>query len=160
MMADDLGPFPTPEPLSLWQRLGVWGWLVLGLMVLAVVLAVILVARRRRQIAGLSVPERVFEDLVNWVRRLLRIEPLAHQTPNEYAGAVAQHAPKGREAVERIVGLYVEEQFSDRRVSGSNAEAAWREAWPALWHRWFEQRMEGLLRFWWRFVPPKDDSRS
>ena len=159
MMGDAMGPLPAPEPLSLWQRVGVWGWLVLGLMVLAVVLAVILVARRRRQIAGLSVPERVFEDLVNWVRRLLRIEPLAHQTPNEYAGAVAQHAPRGREAVERIVDLYVEEQFSGRRVSGSGAEAAWRQAWPTLWHRWFERRMEGLLRFWWKFVPPKDDPR-
>jgi hypothetical protein len=132
---------------------------VLGLVVLAIVLTVVLAAGRRRRIAGLSVPERVYEDLVNWVRRLLRIEPLAHQTPNEYAGAVARYAPKVREAVQKIAGLYVEERFSGRQVSGSNAEVAWRQAWPVLWRRWFERRVERLLRIWWKFVPPKDVSR-
>jgi hypothetical protein len=159
MMADAMGPLPTPEPLSLWQRVGLWGWVFLGLVLLAVVLAVILTASRRRRIAGLSVPERVYEDLVNWVRRLLRIEPLSHQTPNEYAGAVARYAPKGREAVQKIAGLYVEERFSGRQVSGSNAEVAWRQAWPVLWRRWFERRVERLLRLWWKLVPPKDGPR-
>jgi transglutaminase-like putative cysteine protease len=158
-MADAMGPLTPPEPLSLWQRVGLWGWVVLGLVVLAIVLTVVLAAGRRRRIAGLSVPERVYEDLVNWVRRLLRIEPLAHQTPNEYAGAVARYAPKVREAVQKIAGLYVEERFSGRQVSGSNAEVAWRQAWPVLWRRWFERRVERLLRIWWKFVPPKDVSR-
>jgi transglutaminase-like putative cysteine protease len=159
MRAGAMGPLPTPEPISLWQRVGLWGWVVLALVVLATVLAVVLAANRRRRVAGLSVPERVYEDMVNWVRRLLRIEPLAHQTPNEYAGAVAQLAPKGRVAVEEIVGLYVEERFSGRQVSGLNAEVAWRQAWPALWHRWLERRVERLLRFWWKFVPPEDVTR-
>jgi hypothetical protein len=93
------------------------------------------------------------------VRRLLRIEPLAHQTPNEYAGTVAQYAPRGREAVERIAGLYVEERFSSREVSDASAQVAWQEAWPLLWRRWLEKRVERLLRIWWKFVPPKDVSR-
>jgi transglutaminase-like putative cysteine protease len=159
MNAGVMGPMPALEPLSFWQRVELWGWVFLGSVVLAAVLAVVLMANRRRKIAGLSVPERVYEDLVNWVRRLLRIEPLAHQTPNEYARAVARHAPKGREAVEKIAGLYVEERFSGRQVSGSSAEVAWRQAWPVLWRRWFERRVERLLRFWWKFVPPKDVSR-
>ena len=112
-------------------------------------------AYRRRQIVGLSVTERVYDDLVTWVRHLLHIEPLAHQTPNEYAGTVARYAPRGREAVEQIAGLYVEERFSGRQISDSNAEIAWRQAWPALWHRWLERRTERLLRLWWKFVPPK-----
>jgi hypothetical protein len=128
----------------------------IGLVALGAVSVVVLAVYRRRQVAGLSVTERVYEDLVNWVRRLLRIEPLAHQTPNEYAGAVARHAPRSREAVERIAGLYVEERFSGRQVSGSKAEVAWRHAWPALWRRWLERRVERLLRFWWKFVPPKN----
>ena len=144
-----------PEPAPLWQRVGPWGWAALGLATVATVSFFVFAAYRRRQIVGLSVTERVYDDLVTWVRHLLHIEPLAHQTPNEYAGTVARYAPRGREAVEQIAGLYVEERFSGRQISDSNAEIAWRQAWPALWHRWLERRTERLLRLWWKFVPPK-----
>jgi len=153
-----LEPILPPEPVTLWQRVGPLGWAALGLVALAAVLSVVLAARRRQQVAGLTVTERVYGDLVIWVRRLLLIEPLAHQTPNEYAGTVARYAPGGREAVEQIAGLYVEERFSGRQITGSNAEIAWRQAWPALWRRWLERRVEGLLRFWWKFVPPQPPS--
>jgi hypothetical protein len=158
MGSGSLEPLLPPEPLPLWQRAGLWGWVVLGLLVLASVSVLVYAANRRRQVAGLSVAERVYEDLVHWVRRLLRIEPLAHQTPNEYAGTVARYAPQGREAVERIAGLYVEERFSGREISDTSAQVAWQEAWPLLWRRWFEKRVERLLRIWWKFVPPKDVS--
>jgi hypothetical protein len=132
----------------------------LGLLALVTVSVVVFTVDRRRRAAGLTVTERVYGDLVSWVRRLLRIEHLAYQTPNEYAGVVAQQVPKSREAVEQIAGLYVEERFSGRQVVGSDAEVAWRQAWPALGRRWLERRLERLLRFWWKFVPPKDRAQS
>jgi transglutaminase-like putative cysteine protease len=144
----------------LWQRLRWWGWAGLSLPVLGAAVFGILAVRRRRRIEGLSVAERVYEDLVNWVRRLLRIEPLVHQTPLEYAGVVSQHVPRGRPAVERIAGLYVEERFSGRTISGTDAEAAWSRAWPALCRRWLERRFERVQRLWWRFVPPREAPRQ
>ncbi|MEJ2734718.1 MAG: transglutaminase domain-containing protein [Anaerolineae bacterium] len=145
--------------LSLWQRLGAWKWVGLALIIPGTVTIVLLTVRRRREIEGLSVAARVYEDLVNWVKHLLRIEPLSHQTPNEYAGIVAQQVPRGRQAVERIAGLYVEERFGGRDVSGEEAEDAWRQTWPTLWQRWIQRRLDVVLRFWWRFVPPREPTQ-
>jgi transglutaminase-like putative cysteine protease len=146
---------PTPEPETFLQKVEKWGPAAIIVATLATVLAVVLATRRRRQIAGLSVTERVYDDLVMWVRRLLRIEPLAHQTPHEFAGMVAQRVPKGQQAVEQIAGLYVQERFSSSPVSGSDAESAWAVAWPAIWRRWLALRLDVLKRFWWVLVPPK-----
>jgi transglutaminase-like putative cysteine protease len=157
--ADGLLDAELPAELSLWQRLGVWRWVGLGLIVLGIVAIVLLTIRRRRQVEGLSVSARVYEDLVNWVRRLLSIEPLAHQTPNEYAGVVAQQVPRSSQAVERIAGLYVEERFGGKDVSGEEAEDAWRQAWPTLWQRWIQRRLEVVQRFWWRLVPPREPAQ-
>jgi hypothetical protein len=115
-----------------------WWWLALDLALAVPVVIALLMARRRRQIEGLSVAERVYFDLVGWVRRLLRIGPLSHQTPYEYAGVVGQAMPTGREAVTRIAGLYVEERFGGKIVSDQEAEVAWQEARPALWKRWLQ----------------------
>lgn len=145
----DLGSQPF------WRQIRPVGWTALAFVLLGAVSLIVFGVQRRRRLEGLSVTERVYEDLVDWVRRLLRIEPLAHQTPNEYAGAVTRHIPRGRQAIEQIADLYVEERFSDRSVSTASAEEAWRRAWPAIWRRWFERRLEGVQRFWWRFVPPK-----
>jgi transglutaminase-like putative cysteine protease len=143
-----------------WQQIRPLGWIALLLVLLGVVVVTLFGVQRQRRIEGLSMAERVYEDLVDWVRRLLRIEAQAHQTPNEYVGVVAQHIPRGRQAVEQIAGYYVEERFSDRPVSTEGAEDAWRQAWSALWRRWFDRRLDGVRRFWWRFVPPEmpDDS--
>ncbi|MGD8490714.1 MAG: transglutaminaseTgpA domain-containing protein [Anaerolineae bacterium] len=136
---------PTPEPFL--QRLGRWsGWiLVLAAIMLAV--ATVLLFRRRRRIEGLSVSERVYADLVNWVKRFLGIKPLAHQTPHEYAGAVAGAVPGGRESIERITELYVEERFGGKTVEDDEAEEAWRRAQPLLWRRWLRRLGERLGRF-------------
>jgi transglutaminase-like putative cysteine protease len=147
---------PTSEPESFLQQVVRWRWVALVVVALATVLAVVLAFLRRRQIAGLSVAERVYEDLVMWVRRLLHIEPLAHQTPNEFVGAVAQQVPKGQNAVERIASLYVQERFSGNPVSGSDAESAWRVARPAIWRRWLALRFDVVRRFWRVLVPPKE----
>jgi transglutaminase-like putative cysteine protease len=149
-----LGPMPDLGQGPFWQRIGPWGWLVVGLLILGMVASLTLVVRRRRRVEGLSAIERVYEDLVNWVRRLLRIEPLAHQTPLEYAGIVSQQVPRGRQAVEQIAGLYVEERFSGKGIPDAPAEAAWREAWPALWRRWLGRRLDRLQHFLRRFTPP------
>ncbi len=157
--ADSLLDAEAAVELSLWQRLGAWKWVGLALIVLGMPAIVLLTVRRRRQIEGLSVAARVYEDLVNWVKRLLRIEPLSHQTPNEYAGVVAQQVPRSRQAVERIAGLYVEERFGGRDVSGEEAEDAWRQTWPTLWQRWIQRRLEVVQRFRWRFVPPREPTQ-
>jgi hypothetical protein len=149
-------PGPAAKTPPFWQRLRWWGWVGLSLPVLAAVVLSLFAVRRRRRMEGLSVAERVYEDMVSWVRRLFRIEPLAHQTPLEYASVVSQHVPKGRPAVERIAGLYVEERFGGKVISEVDAEAAWSSALPDLWRRWIERKVERVLRVWWRFVPPNE----
>jgi transglutaminase-like putative cysteine protease len=126
-----------------------WWWLALDLALAVPVVIALSMARRRRQIAGLSAAERVYYDLVGWVRRLLHIGPLSHQTPYEYAGVLGQVIPAGREAVTRIAGFYVEERFGGKVVSGQEAEGAWEEAKPALRRRWLQylsERAKATLR--------------
>jgi transglutaminase-like putative cysteine protease len=146
---------PTPEPETFLQKVSKWAPYALVAAALAIVLITVLVALRRRQIAGLSVAERVYEDLVMWVRRLLRIEPLAHQTPNEFAGVVAQQVPRSQNAVQQIASLYVQERFSGQPVSEEEAEGAWGEARPAIWRRWFGLRFDAIKRVWRILVPAK-----
>ncbi len=146
---------PTPEPETVGQKLGKWGPAALVLAGLATILAVVLAILRRRQIAGLSIIERVYEDLTRWVRHLLRIEPQPHQTPHEFAGVVAEWVPRGQQAVEQIADLYVQERFSGSPASGKDAESAWSAARPAIWHRWLALRLDILRRFWRLLVPAK-----
>jgi hypothetical protein len=139
-----------------WQRVGRWGWLAVDLGAFGLVLAALFRVRRLRHIAGLSVAERVYEDLVEWARRLLRIEFPDHQTPHEYAVAVAQTMPQGQRAVEQIADYYVQERFGAKEVSGAQVESAWSESWRALWLCWGEQRTNAVRRFWHWLVPPKE----
>jgi transglutaminase-like putative cysteine protease len=141
---------------ALWRRLRVWILAFGGLGLAGAGAYAIYAFRRRRQMQGMSAAERVYEDLVDWVRMLLRIEPLAHQTPYEYAGSVGENVPEGRLAVEQIAAYYVEERFGGRPVSSDHTEAAWRQAWSALWRGWVQNRIDVVRRFWWKFVPPKD----
>jgi hypothetical protein len=153
---ESMGQAARPAPKPLWQRIGRGGWLALDLVTLIPVLAALFAARRRRHIEGLSVAERVYEDLVEWVRRLLHIELLPHQTPHEYAVAVAQTVPQGRRAMEQIAGCYVQERFGGKDVDCGELEGAWTESWHALWRRWGEQKTSVLRRIWHRLVPPND----
>jgi transglutaminase-like putative cysteine protease len=148
---------PPPSP-TWWQRIGRGGWLALDLGAMLLVLAALFRARRLRQVDGLSVAERVYEDLVEWVRRLLRIELLAHQTPHEYARAVGQIVPRGRRAVEQVADYYVQERFGDKKIPDLQVEAAWNQSWRALLRGWIEQRLDYVRRFWWWLVPPRDRS--
>ncbi len=151
---------PQTEPPSFWLTLwrSVRRWLLPVLGALALCLGVIgfLTIRRRRLIEGLSVVERVYLDLVNWVRRLLNVRPLEHQTPLEFAGAVSGHVPGGRQAIERIADLYVRERFGAKSVPGDDAESAWRETWPLLWHRWTQRVREGVRSIGRRLIPSRD----
>jgi transglutaminase-like putative cysteine protease len=156
----DIGPEPVPQSRSLWQRIGWGGGLGFSFLAFGLVAFAAFMIRRRRQIHGLSVAERVYEDLVDWVRRLLRLDPLAHQTPHEYAGAVVQTMPRGREAVERIADLYVQERFGAKEIPSEAAEAAWQQAWSAIWRRWLGRKVEAVQRLWWRLVPPEDMAES
>jgi hypothetical protein len=146
---------PTSEPETFVQRVGTWAPFVLIGAGLVAILAVVLAVLRRRQIAGLSIAERVYEDLTRWVRRLLGIEPLSHQTPNEFAGVVAHHVPRSESAVQQIASLYVRERFSGSPVPGEDAESAWGVARPAIWQTWLALRFGILRRFWHTLVPPK-----
>jgi hypothetical protein len=160
LLPEDFGPEPdilgsAPEPETFVQKARSWVPFVLIGAGLAAILAVVLALLRRRQIAGLSITERVYEDLTRWVRRLLGIEPLAHQTPHEFAGVVAHHIPRSQHAVEQIAGLYVQERFSSSPVSGEDAESAWGVARPAIWQTWLALRLDVLRRFWHTLVPPE-----
>jgi hypothetical protein len=150
---DRLGPIPevTPEPFL--QRLGRWGGLGLGLAAVVMGIVALLTFRRHRRIEGLTVAERVYEDLINWVRRLLRIAPLTHQTPNEYGAAVARVLPAGRQPVRRIVDTYVGYRFGGRTVDGDEVETAWRDTQKALWQRWLWRQGERLSAFPRRLLP-------
>ncbi|MFN2227911.1 MAG: DUF4129 domain-containing transglutaminase family protein [Anaerolineae bacterium] len=147
---------PKPEWVQLFERLRglAWALLVLGGSGLLGMAA--FRVYRERQLDGLSSAERVYAELISWVRRLLRLEPLAHQTPHEYASVVAEVMPGGRLAVEQIAGFYVEERFGGRQVEPEPAVEAWQQAWSAIWRRWFERRTYGLRRLWWKIIPPKD----
>jgi hypothetical protein len=141
------GPFPEPEPEGFLQRIGRWGGFLLAVAAFVLVGIALLLVRRQRHIEGLSVVERVYGDLVHWVRRLLRLSPLAHQTPHEYAGGVAWVVPKGRRAIEQITDLYVQERFGGKEIAGEDAESAWGQVWPMLWKRWLRSRGERLRSF-------------
>jgi hypothetical protein len=136
---------------SLWQRLKSWLLLALGLGVLSFALIAHRGARRRH-VDGLSLAERVYADLVDWVQRLLGIAPLSHQTPHEYAKAVGWAVPRGERAIERIAELYVQERFGGKEVPDEEVEGAWHEAWPNLWRRWAEGKTRRLRRIWNRFA--------
>lgn len=161
MPFDEDAPF-DPEALQdlrglravpFWERIGLGGWLALGLSVVGLGAVARFTIRRRRQIEGLSVAERVYSDLVQWAMRLLRIHPLGHQTPHEYAGEVAWAVPKGRNEIERIADLYVQERFGGKTVRGEDLEVAWRETWPALWRRWIEKKTAWVRRVWKHLFP-------
>ncbi len=139
-----------------WEK--VRPWAVAALLLASAGLALLLLwqARRRRRIQDLSPAEVIYDDLVLWARRLLRINPLAHQTPHEYASVVVRDMPDGQGPVERIVSYYVEERFGGRQVTAEHTAPVWREAWQALWTRWIEKRLNVVRRIWWRFFPPKD----
>jgi transglutaminase-like putative cysteine protease len=153
----DLGAVPAkPQWVLFFERLRGLAWVMLGLGGLGLITLAAFRIHRERQLQGLSPAERVYFELVSWVRRLLRLEPLAHQTPHEYAGLVVEMVPQGRVAVEQIAGFYVQERFGGKEVPGEHADDAWEQAWPALWRRWIERRTYGLRRIWWKIIPPKD----
>jgi transglutaminase-like putative cysteine protease len=147
---------PTDVSTPFWQAIGRKGWFALDVAAFCLVLAALFRVRRLRHIEGLSVAERVYEDLVEWVGRLLHIDLLPHQTPHEYARAVAEFVPQGRWAMEQVADYFVQERFGGREVPGVQVEAAWREGWRALWHRWGELKTETVRRVWHWLVPPKD----
>jgi hypothetical protein len=136
-----------------WERIGLGGWLALSLSVVCLGAVASFSIRRRRQTEGLSVAERVYSDLVQWAMRLLRVRPLGHQTPHEYAGEVAGAVPKRRSEIERIADLYVQERFGGKTVRGEDVEVAWRLTWPALWRRWFERKTDWVRRVWKHLFP-------
>lgn len=140
----------------LWLRYRAWILALAGLVLSVAAAYGVYAVRRHREMQGLSAAERVYKDLVDWVRRLLRIEPLAHQTPYEYASAIAADVPQSRQAVEEIASYYVQERFGGKSVSSDHTDAAWQQAWAALWRGWVEQKTTRLKRFWQKLVPPRD----
>jgi hypothetical protein len=152
-----LAELETPSPFLLTlERLRGVAWALLGFGTVGLIAVLAFRIYRERQLAGLSSAERAYFQLVSWVHRLLGLQPMAHQTPHEYAGVVAETVPQGRLAVEEIAGYYVQERFGGREISAEQADGAWAQAWSALWRRWIARRTERLRRIWWKLVPPRD----
>jgi transglutaminase-like putative cysteine protease len=138
----------------LWQRIEHWAAFLLVLAVVGTTATGFFSFRHRRRIEGLSAAERVYGDLVDWSRRLLRLQPLEHQTPYEFGRSVALSVPRGDQAIEQITGLFVEERFGNKVVPDAVAESAWERARVALWQRWVGRRLDRVRLTWARFFPP------
>jgi hypothetical protein len=138
---------------SLLQRVGWMGGALLVVLALGMLAAALLIFRRRRQIEGLDVAERVYHDLVNSVARLLRISPLAHQTPHEYGAGVVGVLPAGQQSVYKIVDTYVGFRFGGQPADDEQVQLAWRETHRALWRRWLGRQVARLLSAPRRLVP-------
>ncbi len=146
-MFEDEGfaPMSGPAPATLLQKVTRWGGLVLVVLGLSLLAAALLTARRRRRVGGLSAAERVYLDLVDWVARLLKLSPRAHQTPHEYGSAVVALVPAGQRPVRRIVDTYVGYRFGGRPGDGEQVEQAWRDTQKVLWRGWLERKTAKLL---------------
>lgn len=149
----DQEPIPTPSLGAFWEKARPWIGLVLLLAALFLAPVVWVLVRRRQRMEEFSIIERVYQDLMDWVQRLLKLQPLAHQTPHEYASDLGRIMPQGQAAVERITDLYVQERFGGKMVDETAVEGAWQETRTALWHRWLSLRIEGLRRRVGRWVP-------
>jgi transglutaminase-like putative cysteine protease len=151
--SDQFGALGAAESETLLQRAGWVGGLILALILLGLCVAGVLLVRRRRRTEGLSLAERVYGDLVDWVKRLLGISPLAHQTPNEYGKAVVEVLPAGQQPVGRIVDTYVGYRFGGQPADGPQVEEAWRDMQRAIWFRWLQCRAEALMSLPRRLIP-------
>ncbi len=149
----DREPISTPPLETLWTQVRPWVGLALLLAALFLLPAMLISVRRRQRMAELSLIERVYQDLVDWVQHLLKLHPLAHQTPHEYASDLSQLMPQGRVAVERITDLYVQERFGGKAINEEDVEGAWQETRSALWRRWLSLRVENVHRRLSRWVP-------
>jgi transglutaminase-like putative cysteine protease len=155
-------PMPTPVPETFLQRIG---WFAVGILVVALLVAGLTVAlalRRQQRIEGLHLTERVYEDLVSWSSRLLKIRPLAHQTPNEYGSAVVEALPTGRQPVSRIIESYVGYRFGGQAVDENQVQEAWAATQRVLWRRWLQRRGERVRTVLRRvlFAPPKEPGQG
>jgi transglutaminase-like putative cysteine protease len=146
-MFDDEGfaPQSGPAPATFLQRATRWGGAAFVILGLILLVASLLMLRRHRRVDGLSAVERVYQDLVDWVARLLKLRPRAHQTPHEYGLAVASLLPAGRRPVRRIVDDYVGYRFGGQTGDGAQVEQAWRDTQRALWRRWLEAKISGIV---------------
>lgn len=137
------------------QQVTRWGGGVLVVLGLGLLVTALLLLRRHRKVDGLSVAERVYQDLVDWAARLLKVSPRAHQTPHEYGLAVAALVPAGRRSVQRIVDTYVGYRFGGRPGDSEQVEEAWKDTRQVLWRRWFDAKISGVLALPRRLFSPR-----
>ncbi len=122
-------------------------WLALGLLLLTLPLGLALHAvRRRRLSARRSAAEQLYGNLISWATRLFRLAPLDHQTPYEYAQAVARLVPGGRREIVRVADLFVGERFGGRKASAAEADLLWRRVRSALGRQWWATHTRRLRR--------------
>ncbi len=148
-------PTPTPEPFV--NRIGRFSGWILGLLAVVILAVTLLVSHRRRRMAGYSVAEWTYASLVNWVRRLFHLSPLAHQTPYEYAAVVNDALGREQPAVAQIADYYVQERFGGKTVPEAEVKQIWSQTWPSLVRRRIEQRVEAVQRVWRRLTLPPEE---
>ncbi len=150
-------PVPTPTPEPLVHQIGRYSGWALGLLALVMLAVALFVSRRRRQMAGFSVAEWTYDSLVNLVRRLFGLSPLAHQTPYEYATAVNGVLGREQPAINQIADYYVQERFGGKAVPETEVKQIWGQTWPGLIRRRLEQRVEAIQRLWRRLTLPPEE---
>jgi hypothetical protein len=147
----------VPPPVPAFERFlrwfGPWVGLIAVVLAASFVAGALLSFRRRRRVEGLTLAEKVYEDLLRWAERLLRVIPLMHQTPNEYGAALVKLLPQSRASVERIVGSYVGYRFGGREVDGDQIASDWQETKKALWLGWLRRRADWVRARLWRLIP-------
>ncbi|NOX61525.1 MAG: transglutaminase domain-containing protein, partial [Chloroflexi bacterium] len=143
-----------------------WGYLLLMVSILGVLLLAIWSARRMTQPpkpgkkpvfrtvpAGFAV--RLWEKLVTWARRL-GLTDAPSLTPLERAHMMAELAPEAAADIQAITQLYIRDQYSPHPITvddASEAHMRWLTLRPLLIRRWLDMRLrmpKGLRRalFW------------
>ena len=154
------GPPPGATRIPFWKKMPRWAWPMLGAALVVGAAIAWLVTRQRRKLLSLTQVERTYYVLSRQVARLLGIRPLEHQTPLEFACAVASAVPARADAAVQIAELYVAERFGEKVGGDAEVESAWRDFRPELWRRWLQLKVDVFARARRRVLPPRKHRTS
>ncbi len=142
-------------------------WWVIGLLAVALLLAGVLIWRRRRPATAQAIQRTLLDpqftaNLYGWLMvwgQRLRLPLLPSQTPNEQAATLGAAVPEGRTAIQSITDLYVEDLYSPRTPDQRKSEQAllaWSDLQPLLRRAWVHVRVRPVTSVRQRFKRPPE----